>query len=217
MVKPIRVWDLPTRLFHWGLALSVAGAYISVKVGGNAIDWHARFGYVALSLILFRVIWGFVGPRYARFSQFVRGPAQVVAVLRGRSWGGLGHSPVGAVSVLLMLVVFGAQSVLGLFTTDEIAFDGPFVKSVSSRWVDLATSIHNQAEWWLVGLVALHVLAIIVHRVAHRHDLVRPMIVGDVFVAEDTPALPAHDNAGVRIKAMVIMAVCAGLVAYLSL
>jgi cytochrome b len=217
MVTSVRVWDLPTRLFHWALAVCVLGAYISVKVGGNAIDWHARFGYAALSLILFRLVWGIVGPRYARFAQFIKGPREIIAVLRGRAWRGLGHSPVGAVSVLLMLVVFGLQSVLGLFTTDEIAFDGPLVNYASSDWVNRATNLHNQSEWWLIALVALHVVAVIIHRVVYRHDLVTPMIVGDTSVADEQLAVPARDDARVRIKAMIVMALCAGFVAYLSL
>lgn len=80
----IRIWDLPTRLFHWALVVCIVGAFVSVKLGGLYMDWHVRFGCVALGLIVFRVLWGFVGPRYARFTQFVRGPRAVANYLKAR-------------------------------------------------------------------------------------------------------------------------------------
>ena len=144
--------------------------------------WHARFGYCALALILFRVIWGFIGPVHARFANFVKGPRKILALLRGGPWNGVGHNPLGALSVLALIIVFGVQAGLGLFTTDEIAFDGPLVKRVGSDWVAFATRWHNRSEWLLISLVILHIGAIVVHRVVRRHDLVRPMITGDVHV-----------------------------------
>ncbi len=213
----IRVWDLPTRVFHWCLALSVIGAFISVKIGGNAMIWHARFGYCALALILFRVIWGFIGPVHARFANFVKGPRKVLASLRGEPWNGVGHNPLGALSVIVLIVVFGVQAGLGLFTTDEIAFDGPLVKRVGSDWAAFATRWHNRSEWLLIGLVILHIGAIVVHRVVRRHDLVRPMITGDVHVATSVTVESARDDLMVRVKAIVVMTLAASLVAYLSL
>lgn len=215
--KTIRVWDLPTRVFHWALAFSVISAFVSVKIGGNAMIWHVRFGYGVLALMLFRVVWGFMGPVYARFATFLTGPRDVIAILRGRPWTGVGHNPLGALSVLALIIVFGLQAVLGLFTTDEIAFDGPLVKHVSSDWVAFATRWHNRAEWWLIGLVLLHVGAIIVHRVMHHRDLIRPMLTGDAHVVPAVAVESARDDAVVRIKAIVVMALMAGLVAYLSL
>ncbi len=213
----IRVWDLPTRVFHWCLALSVIGAFISVKIGGNAMIWHARFGYCALALILFRVIWGFIGPVHARFANFVKGPRKVLASLRGEPWNGVGHNPLGALSVLALIIVFGVQAGLGLFTTDEIAFDGPLVKRVGSDWAAFATRWHNRSEWLLIGLVILHIGAIVVHRVVRRHDLVRPMITGDVHVATSVTVESSRDDLMVRVKAIVVMTLTASLVAYLSL
>lgn len=215
-MKTIRVWDLPTRVFHWLFAASVVGSFITVKIGGDAMDWHARFGYLALSLLMFRIVWGFIGPVHARFSSFVKGPAAIMEMLRGRPWQGLGHNPLGAISVLAMIAAFTTQAILGLFTTDDILFDGPMVKHVSNAWVEFASRWHHRAEWLLVGLVALHIMAIIVHRVARGHDLVKPMITGDVKVVDASGAQGARDDLMMRARAIVVMALAAAVVAYLS-
>lgn len=215
-MKTIRVWDLPTRVFHWLLAASVVGSYVTVKIGGDAMDWHARFGDAVLALLLFRVTWGFIGPVHARFASFVKGPAAIMATLRGRPWRGVGHNPLGALSVLAMIAVFGLQAVLGLFTTDDIMFDGPLVKHVSNAWVAFASRWHHRAEWLLIGLVVAHIGAIIVHRVVRHHDLVRPMITGDVEVEASASTQSARDDAMTRTKAIVVMTFAASLVIYLS-
>jgi cytochrome b len=216
-MQRVRVWDLPTRIFHWALALSVFGAFVSVKIGGNAMVWHSRFGMAALTLLLFRLAWGFVGPTHARFASFVRGPAAVMAQLRGNHPSVVGHAPLGALSVMALLALFTAQATLGLFTTDEIAFDGPLVKHVSGAVVEFATKWHQLTEWTLIGLVVLHIGAVVVHRVVHRHDLVTPMITGDQFVPNDIRVMPSRDDGAIRARAAVLIALAAGLMVYLSL
>lgn len=216
-MRRIRVWDLPTRVFHWALAFSVFGAFISVKIGGNAMIWHGRFGLAVLALLLFRLVWGFVGPEHARFRSFVRGPAAVLAQIRGKLPHVVGHAPLGALSVLALIGLFGIQSALGLFTTDEIAFDGPLVKHVSSEIVSFATEWHQLTEWVLIGLVVLHIGAVIVHRVMHRHDLVTPMLTGDQLVPDDASVAESRDDWGMRARAIVVITLAGALMAYLSL
>ncbi len=215
-VRSIRVWDLPTRLFHWLLAITVIGSFVSVKIGGNAMDWHARFGYSALALLGFRWCWGFLGSRYARFAQFIRGPKAVVAEIRGVHPVLPGHNPLGAISVMVLLAIFTLQAALGLMTTDEIAFDGPLVKHVSTDLVELASRLHQQLEWVLIGLVALHVGAIVFHARVRRHNLVPAMIHGDQRVLAQSSALSARDDWSLRIKAAVIAAFIVGLVAVIA-
>lgn len=213
----IRVWDLPTRLFHWLLAVSIAGSFISVKIGGNAMVWHGRFGYVALTLILFRIVWGVVGPQYARFTQFVKGPAAVMQELRGIAPRVPGHNPLGALSVLAMLCLIGLQAGLGLFSSDDIAFDGPLAKHVSGAVVEFATRWHQRFEWLLIGLIVLHLAAVVWHQRFKGHDLVRPMLSGDQWAASSSAAQQsARDDAGVRTRALVVITLAALLVAYLS-
>lgn len=216
-MQRIRVWDLPTRIFHWALAASVFGAFISVKIGGNAMIWHGRFGMAALALLLFRLVWGFVGPTHARFTSFVRGPSAVMAQLRGKSPSMAGHAPLGALSVIALIGLFTIQATLGLFTTDEIAFDGPLVKHVSVSVVEFATKWHQRTEWALIGLVILHIGAIVVHRVVHRQDLVTPMLTGDQLVPNDVHVTPSRDDGATRARAIFLIALAAGLMAYLSL
>jgi cytochrome b len=208
----VRVWDLPTRLFHWTLALVVLGSFISAKVGGSLMVWHERLGCTALALLLFRLIWGFAGGRYARFSAFVRGPATITAYLTGR-WQGLGHNPLSALSVLAMLAALGFQAVSGLFTNDDIAFEGPLASRVSGKMSALLTTLHRGNETVILALIALHIAAILFYRIAKRRDLVGPMLHGD---APGLPGeMPSRDDLSLRLRALVLAALCAGAVAWL--
>jgi cytochrome b len=127
-----------------------------------------------------------------------------------------GHNPLGAISVMVLLVIFTLQAALGLMTTDEIAFDGPLVKHVSTDLVELASRLHQQLEWVLIGLVALHVGAIVFHARVRRHNLVPAMIHGDQRVLAQSSALSARDDWSLRIKAAVIAAFIVGLVAVIA-
>lgn len=208
-MKTIRVWDLPTRLFHWALVVIIAGAFVTHYLGEAAMDWHFRFGYAALALVLFRVLWGLMGPRYARFASFLRSPATIVAYLRGRSPGtGSGHNPLGGLSVLAMLAVILLQAGSGLFANDDIATEGPLAHFIEKDLSDQLSWLHAQVTSKLIyGLIGLHLLAIVLHRVLKKRDLVTPMITGDQVVEGD--ALPANDSAPVRTAALVLMSVCA--------
>ena len=216
-MRRVRVWDLPTRIFHWSLAISVFAAFISVKIGGNAMVWHSRFGMAVLALLLFRLVWGFIGPEHALFRSFVRGPATIFAQIRGKTTTVVGHAPVGAIAIIFVIVLFTLQSVLGLFTTDEIASDGPLVKHVSSDFVSFATKWHQLTEWALIALVVSHIGAVIVHRVVHRHDLITPMLTGDQLVSDDVKVVPSRDDWAIRARAIVVIALAGLLMAYLSL
>ena len=107
MKKTLRIWDLPTRLFHWLLVICIAGAVICVNIGGYWMQWHAYCGYAALSLVLFRVLWGFIGAVHSRFTTFVPSPQRLIAFLRGKEGSGLGHNPLGSLSVIALLLVVG--------------------------------------------------------------------------------------------------------------
>lgn len=200
----IRIWDLPLRLFHWLLVMAVIGSFVSVKLGGNAMIWHGRFGYLVLALIAFRLIWGFVGTQHARFTQFIKSPKVILAYLKN-PFETLGHSPVGAVSVLVLITLFLAQALAGLFATDDIAFDGPLAKYVASAWVELLTSFHRWNEWVLIVLVATHIGAILYYKYAKRINLTSAMITGDKELADTAMAPLIQDDSKVRLKAMAIL------------
>lgn len=181
--REILVWDLPVRLFHWLLFGLVVAAIVTVKIGGNAMVWHGRIGQAVLALIAFRIVWGLVGSTTARFGQFVRGPRAIIDYWKGR-WTGVGHSPLGALSVLALLAVLGFQATSGLFVTDDIAFNGPLYRAVSASTAAQLSGWHRQAEWLIYGLIALHLLAVLFYRLGKRDDLITPMLTGRKTVAD---------------------------------
>lgn len=171
------VWDLPTRIFHWALVASVTGAFVTAKIGGNAMLWHGRLGLAILGLLVFRIVWGFVGSTYARFAQFVRGFAAIRAYLKGE-WKGQGHNPFGALSVLALLGTLSLQAATGLFSNDDIAFEGYLHALIGSELSGRITGVHHLLEKVLMLLVALHVGAIVFYARVRKHNLVRPMLTG---------------------------------------
>lgn len=216
MAIRVRVWDLPTRIFHWLLVACVVCLFITGYRGGDAMAWHARFGYAVLALLLFRLVWGFVGGRWSRFASFLYAPRNVLAYLRGRSHPDhlVGHNPLGAGSVFAMLLVLLAQVGTGLVGDDEISFQGPLNRFVSSAAGLSATGYHkNVGQWLLVALVALHVAAVLFYLVRKRQNLTRAMVSGDKEVAAATAA--SRDDAGTRLGAALLLGACAGAVAWL--
>lgn len=181
--KPsVRVWDLPTRLFHWALAALIALQFATAEFGLLSMEWHYRFGYATLALILFRVVWGFVGSQTSRFADFVRGPRAVARYLRApmsaQTPSRPGHNPLGGWSIVAMLICVLAQTLSGLFSSDGIDEDGPFADAVSNATIKLATKLHHFGETALLILVTLHVAAVLLHWALKHDNLVAPMITG---------------------------------------
>lgn len=173
----IKLWDLPTRIFHWLLVVLIAAAVISGKVGGNAIDWHGRIGLAIFGLIVFRLVWGIIGSSHARFASFIPTPASLRAHLNGE-WTGVGHNPLGAFSVIGLLALAGVQVVSGLFSNDDIAFRGPLFDLIEKTLSDTLTSIHEVSINALIALIALHLAAIVFYVRVKKQNLVKPMITG---------------------------------------
>lgn len=176
-MQKVKLWDLPTRLFHWVLVLAMVGLVISGQVGGNAIEWHGKVGQFVLALIVFRVVWGFVGSTYARFSSFFPTPARILAYLRGE-WSGLGHNPLGSLSVFALLGLVGLQALLGLFSNDDIAFRGPLVGLIDSDLSSSLTGWHQLLANVIIAFVVLHVAAIVFYARVKKEDIVKPMVTG---------------------------------------
>jgi cytochrome b len=215
---PVRIWDFPTRAFHWSLAACVTASIISAYIGGNALVWHLRLGYVVFTLLAFRILWGFVGGHWSRFVNFVYAPATVVRYLRGESaeheHHDVGHNPLGAFSVFGLLMLLVAQVATGLFADDEIATTGPLNKFVSSATGLTLTYWHkNIGQRLIVVLVLLHIAAILFYLFRKKQNLVRPMLTGDKRLPVTVPA--AVDNRRSRLLAAVLLAACAGGVAWI--
>lgn len=173
----IKVWDLPTRLFHWLLVLAVVALIVTGKAGGNLIDWHGRIGVLLAGLLAFRLVWGLVGSTYARFAQFFPTPAKISAYLRGEHHG-IGHNPLGALSVFALLGVLTVQVLTGLVANDDIAFVGPLYDLVGRDLSNLATGWHKLIINGLILLVVLHLAAIAFYARVKKNNLVKPMVLG---------------------------------------
>lgn len=215
MVK-VRVWDLPLRCFHWALSLLVLASagtgLLGEKLGLGVADWHARSGYAILSLLIFRFVWGFCGGTEARFASFLRAPTAVAdyvrRTLRGERVATLGHNPAGGWSVLALLLALLVQAGSGLFLADEdLAFEAPLAKYVSSHSVDVLKAVHEANAALLAALVALHLAAIAYYFFVKRENLVRPMISGEKLLAA-APAPPPRGG-----QTLLGAAVFAGAVA----
>lgn len=210
----VRIWDLPTRLFHWLLALCVIALVTTAQLG--YMEWHFRLGYATLTLLVFRLLWGLFGGRWSRFKAFVYSPLSLWRYLRGQGDPdhGVGHTPTGALSVFALLAFLLAQAGTGLFSDDEIAASGPLARLVSNDFVSLASWYHSEVgKRVLIVLVILHVLAVLYYLWRKKQNLVRPMLTGDKELAHAAPA--SRDDRSSRLLAALLLLLSAGAVALL--
>lgn len=207
----LRVWDLPTRLFHWLLAASTIALVVTAKMGGNAMEWHLRLGHVVLALLMFRMLWGFAGGHWSRFTTFIPSPARLLRYLKGQGTAAdkAGHNPLGALSVIAMLLILAVQVGTGLVSDDEIAFAGSLVRFVSGDTIGWATTWHKGwGQWLLYAILGLHLVAIVYYSLLQREKLVPAMVHGNKNVAQHN--LPAsRDGWGVALSAFLFAAACA--------
>ena len=223
------VWDLPLRAFHWLLFLSIVGLWVTGKSDADYMDWltkhfdvtwmewHFRIGYFVIGLLLFRIIWGFIGPKHARFVNFVPGPAKFFSYLGGvfkrDSKPAIGHNPMGAMMVLVLLVSVGLQAFTGLFTSDDIVWSGPYNSAVSTALADKMGAIHHENYEILLVLIGLHIAAIVYYAIWKRQRLVPAMVTG-MKPAEEVPANEAIPGSQL-LKALIVALLCVGAVTVL--
>ena len=187
-----RVWDLPTRLFHWLLVALVGFSWWSGK--NHEVELHIWSGIAILTLLLFRLLWGFFGSSTARFSSFVRGPKAVITYTRDMNgWRKSGHNPLGALSVIVLLGLLSAQAVLGLFNTDEDGFvAGPLADLISLETSEVAHELHEELFNILLVFIGLHIAAVLFYRLFLGKKLIGPMISGrDAIDPDAEPMRPA--------------------------
>lgn len=212
---PVRVWDLPTRLFHWALVLLVTASLVTGEfdsiLGATTLEWHKRSGLAILALLAFRLLWGFAGGTHARFASFLRGPRNVIGYAKGLLAGreqaeGAGHNPLGGWSVIAMLSALAVQVSTGLFLVDEdYGFEGPLARYASSAVADFLAEVH-EVNYGVIGtLVALHLAAIAWYTVVKRQDLVRAMVTGVRRLAPGT-----EDSRGGGLATAAAIAIAAG-------
>lgn len=206
-MKSIRIWDIPTRLFHWFLVLAIAGLWYTGTEGD--MDRHLPLAYFTLALLLFRLIWGFVGGFYSRFSAFQLAPMNAIRYIRsGLKSDYPGHNPLGSWSVVALLLCIAVQLTTGLFANDSILTEGPLAHYVSSDLSDQMTSWHALNFNILLGLIALHIAAVVFYTAVKRDDILPAMITGKRSVSENVDE-PARKNPAYSI---ISIAVAAGVV-----
>jgi len=194
------VWDLFLRLFHWLLVLTLGVSWLTAELGVEYREYHFYSGYTALGLVVFRVLWGVFGTRYARFAHFLRGPGKVIAYVRARltRQGAVerypGHNPLGALAVLVLLFLVTAQAATGLFADDDILYTGPWREAVSAATANDLTGWHHSIFDFLLGFAALHVMAIVLYKLRFGEHLTSAMLHGRKAVNETRfgEHLPLH-------------------------
>ncbi len=208
----LKVWDLATRIFHWLLVMLVVAAFTSANIGGTAMGFHKRCGVAILALLVFRIIWGFVGSRASQFSAFVRGPQAVLgyalAMFRPDAQRHPGHNPLGGWSVLAMLVLLLVQAGTGLFANDDILTEGPLYHLVGKSLSDRLTGIHETNGAILAALIILHICAIGFYYLIKKDNLVLPMITGNKQWPHQ------HPPAGRRLWIAMVVGILSVLLVY---
>jgi cytochrome b len=211
MAEKIRVWDIPIRLFHWTFAGLFIFLILSGKYLDNMMQWHMRAGYGIIALAIFRILWGCFGTYYARFAQFIRSPFQAISYLKdtltGKAEHYLGHNPAGAWMVVALILGLSLQATTGLFISDEILWDGPFYGVLSDDLTSLAGTIHINAEWYLIALVAIHIAAVLFHLFRYKEPLISAMIHGK---KPNPTAAPVKENTKPSLIALSISLVISG-------
>lgn len=187
--RVVRVWDAPTRLFHWLAAGLVIAAYVTARL--DWMDWHATAGEALLVLLFFRLFWGFLGSETARFSSFLAAPGKALRhlaqMLRREPDRQIGHNPAGGWMVLLLLALLFGETLTGLFIDNDIANQGPLTGITPAAVADMITALHTILWDALLAAVALHVLALFVYAAAKGQNLVLPMITGNKVLPAGTP------------------------------
>ena len=193
----VRVWDAPTRLFHWSIVALIFLSWLSADQGYMRV--HLWSGLTLLALLLFRFGWGLLGSTTARFSDFLHPPRKVIAYLRTQARGGrvlhAGHNPAGGLMVMALLAVLLAQVLTGLFANDGLKFSGPLALLVSDDASDRLTRIHGIIFNAILVLVWLHVVAVGFYHFVKGDNLVGPMVSGKkhrAHVPEGVTIIFAH-------------------------
>ncbi|MCF2950479.1 cytochrome b/b6 domain-containing protein [Paraglaciecola aquimarina] len=203
------VWDLPVRLFHWILAVCLVIQWFTAEVFEDAMDFHFYLGYFILGLIIFRLIWGFIGTKYARFSSFIAGPKAMIhyikCLIKKQDTSTIGHNPVGGLMLPLVLILVGIQATTGLFSTNEIVHSGPYYQTVSDSVQSVLQWLHHKTFSFLWIFIAIHIAVILWYKFALKHNLVSPMFHGKKVVTEQQSI--AHSQILKAIVLAIIVAV----------
>lgn len=173
-----KIWDLPIRVFHWLLVISLIGSLVTVRT--DNMELHIKFAMLTTALLSFRILWGFCGSSTALLRHLIPTPKKLKNYFSSGDYTktSVGHSPLGAMSVIAMLLVIVFQLLTGLVADDDIYITGPLADYVSYEFRSRATTLHVLNAKLILGLVSVHILAILAYRIIKKDDLIRAMITG---------------------------------------
>jgi cytochrome b len=216
-MRLVRVWDGPTRLFHWLVVALVIAAYVTSRL--NWMNWHVRVGYTLLTLVIFRILWGFFGSETSRFVGFLAAPRSAALHLahmfRREMDRQVGHNPAGGWMVLLLLLLLLGEGLSGVYVANDVADEGPLTELVPAAVANVITNLHTIIWWALIAAVMLHLLAILAYALAKGQNLLGPMLTGYKPLPADIqqPLMARTTRAAVL---LILSALAAALLAYLS-
>ncbi|KGJ92823.1 cytochrome b/b6 domain-containing protein [Colwellia psychrerythraea] len=215
MTEKHLIWDLPLRIFHWSFAGTILASWYTAEQEGEMIDLHMQLGFVALGLIIFRILWGVIGPKHARFVNFIPSPKTLISYLHPAKESKVtaGHNPLGALMVVLMIVLITLQAVSGLFINDDIFSSGPYYGSLSNDLEKIMAFIHHNTFDFMIAAIALHLGAVAYYWHIKKQNLVLPMITGKKS-AEQVKAIDAIPHSKVILGCLVAVC-CVGLIYWL--
>jgi len=213
-IAEVKVWDLPIRLFHWGLVAAIATSWASMKL--ENMEVHVISGACVLGLLIFRVLWGIWGASTAQFHRFIPSPLTLIAYLKNTAaedLGKIGHSPLAALSVIAMLVAIAFQTLTGLVSDDDVYTTGPLIEYVESEFSEWATGMHSTNSDILLGLMGLHIAAILFYKFVKKRRLIKPMITGtsDEHVSEEGVSNPLVERS---VVVFLLTAAISGAISY---
>ena len=205
----LKVWDIPVRIFHWLLVVLFAAAYITNKLGPNYFTYHVWSGYGIIVLVSFRILWGVVGTYHARFINFVPNPITLsqyaLRVAKRTERHHVGHNPLGAVMVIILLLTIFIQALSGLFSNDEIFNLGPLYGYISNDLSLTLTSLHRQLFYWILAAVVLHIAAVLFHVFYKRDNIIKAMITGSKAI-EDLAGEKAVTSSRIWLAVFIVVA-----------
>jgi cytochrome b len=209
------IWDLPLRIFHWSFAGTILASWYTAEQGADLIEIHIKLGFVAIALLVFRVLWGIIGPKHARFSQFLPSPKKLLSYLRNSNSQKTtpGHNPLGAMMVVLMILLISIQAISGLFINDDVFSSGPYYGSISNELEKIMRFLHHNTFDFMIAAIALHLAAVAYYWRVKKQNLVLPMITGKKS-AEQVDSADAIPHSKIII-AFVLAVFCAGFVYWL--
>jgi cytochrome b len=213
--RPMLVWDLPLRLWHWALAICVLGSWITAEAGFEWTTTHFYFGYAALTLVLFRLLWALLGTTHARYSNFLASPTQVLAYLKAgaSAKASVGHNPLGGWAAVVIVLIVGLQAATGLFISDDIFYAGPYNSVVTTNTADWLAGLHHRIFAGIQLLVVAHLAAVAWYTWGRQQSLIQAMVHGKKTLPADAKPQAISDSRGGR--ALVLLVLCAGIVAAL--